>query len=318
MAREKLGIKRFGEYTPDEQIELMFHWFHYYGKTPISLYELDKFKELMDKDMEFVRRAAIVAWAREEMTQPLVNAMRGDFDKYYEEITEVSTTLEFEDYEERFEKELIAELVKTYNNPQPAVPMDEDQLIGEVCRMLGLDKGETQVIKISAADLMKDVEKEEPILTSEKVHKTYRDCLMKDDELVNGEPNVDFTVGEGVRNTAVFNTERLASHKESILAMIDELPDIEQGPTFLNLCYDKHGRQWTGDHGTMDLLMQLGMATEAIYYPLPREIWPIIGGVPLVMRNHTKDDETLLSHKPKEFKKVKEQVSNGTYRKGAK
>ena len=51
MARTNLDVKRFNEYTKDEQMEIMFHWWHYYGKLPLSFAEMDKFKKLMEEDM---------------------------------------------------------------------------------------------------------------------------------------------------------------------------------------------------------------------------------------------------------------------------
>ena len=61
-----------------------------------------------------------------------------NIEKYREEIINVSTTLEFEDYEDRLEKELIAELVSTYNNPKPSVPMSDDQIMDEnvICKLM--------------------------------------------------------------------------------------------------------------------------------------------------------------------------------------
>ena len=316
MAREQLKVKLFKEYTKDEQIELMFHWFYYYGKSPVSFAEMDRFKKLMDEDMDFVKRAALVAWAREEMPQSLVNALRGDFEKYREEIINVSTTLEFEDYEDRLEKELIAELVSTYNNPKPSVPMSDDQIMDEVCRMFGIDDSNVQVLKVSAKDILE--EDSDILLTSERVHEVYRECLLKDEELVDGEPGVDFTVGEGIMRTVVFNSERLGKNKDTIISMIDQLDGIDEVSSFMRFCMDKNGRQWTGEHATMDELMQLGVAADVIQYALPRELWPVVGGVPFVARIHEKDNEELRSHKPKEFKKVRDDLSKGIYRRDAK
>lgn len=314
MARENLEIKRFSEYTKDEQMEIMFHWWHYYGKLPLSFDEMDKFKKLMDRDIEFVKNAALIAWARESASQDLVRAMRTDLEWYRKHVMELASSKEFKDVEELLESTFIEEVVRTYNNPEPSVPMTEEQILSGLAEMFGDEVKDAKIINISGEDL----EDSEPILTSDKVHEIYRSCLLKEEELLNGEPNVDFTVGEGVKNTSVFNSERLLEKRDEIVRMIDELPDIEQGPSFVNLCVDKHGRQWADLHSTMDLLMQLGVAVEAICFPLPREIWPLIGGVPLVLRTHEKDNEMITSHKPKEFKKVREQLSNGTYRKGAK
>lgn len=317
MARTNLDVKRFNEYTKDEQMEIMFHWWHYYGKLPLSFTEMDKFKNLMEEDMEFVKNAALIAWARESASQDLVRAMRTDLEGYRKHVMELASSKEFKEVEELLENTFIEEVVRTYNNPEPSVPMSEEQLHAGLEEIFGADVSDAQIINISMNDLEQDSSKE-PILTSDKVHSVYRSCLFDNDELCDGEPAVDFVVGEGVRHIGVFHAGRLAAKREEITAMIDELPEIDQGPSFLNLCFDKHGRQWTGEHGTMDLLMQLGMATEVITYPMPRELWPLIGGVPLVMRVHNKDNEDLRSHKPKEFKKVKDDLSRGEYRKDAK
>lgn len=316
MARECLEIKKFSEYTKDEQMEIMFHWWHYYGKLPLSFDEMDKFKKLMDEDIEFVKNAALIAWARESASQDLVRAMRGDLDGYKKQIRELASSKEFKDVEELLESTFIEEVVRTYNNPEPSIPMSDEQLRDGLAEIFGNASKDVQVIHISMNDL--EDEEKEPILTSEKVHEIYKKCLFKDEELKDGEPDCDFTIGEGIQHTAVFNSSRLIECKDKIVEMIDELPNLEQGPSFMALCVDKHGRQWTGMHSTMDLLMQLGTATGVICYPLPRELWPFVGGVPLVLRVREKDEKELRVHAPKEFKKVKEELSNGTYRKGTK
>lgn len=314
MARENLEIKKFSEYTSDEQMEILFHWWHYYGKLPLTFPEMEKFKELLDNDIEFVKNAALIAWARESASQDLVRAMRTNLEGYRTHIMELASSKEFKDVEEILESTFIEEVVRTYNNPEPSIPMSEEQLLSGLVEIFG-KKACTPKVLENVAELTKD---SRPLLTSEKVHSIYRECLLNDDEVVDEEPVVDFTVGEGVRHSGIFSSERLANRKKDIMTMIDELPDLEQGPSFMALCVDKHGRQWTGEHSTMDLLMQLGMATDLITYPLPREIWPVIGGVPLVLRVHEKDKEELHTHKPKEFKKVKDEINKGTYKKDAK
>ena len=315
MARTNLDVKRFNEYTKDEQMEIMFHWWHYYGKLPLTFDEMDKFKRLMDEDMEFVKNAALIAWARESASQDLVRAMRGDLDGFKKQITELAASKEFKDIEEFLESTFIEEVVRTYNNPEPAVAMSDEQIRDGLAEIFGEASKGAQVIHINVEDL--DT-KDEPILTDVKVHEIYKKCLFKNEELENGEPNCDFTVGEGIQHTGIFNSSRLGECRSQIVAMIDELPNLEEGPSFMALCVDKHGRQWTGMHSTMDLLMQLGTATGVICYPLPRELWPFVGGVPLVLRVHDNDEKELSVHAPKEFKKVKEEVNNGTYRKGTK
>ena len=101
MARTNLDVKRFNEYTKDEQMEIMFHWWHYYGKLPLSFAEMDKFKNLMEEDMEFVKNAALIAWARESASQDLVRAMRADLEGYKKHVKELAGSKEFKDVEQQ-------------------------------------------------------------------------------------------------------------------------------------------------------------------------------------------------------------------------
>lgn len=59
-------------------------------------------------------------------------------------------------------------------------------------------------------------------------------------------------------------------------------PFIDEGGwSFLNLCMDREGNQWTGSHQTMEQLMMLGMATGMVKILFPRDLWSILpGGVP--------------------------------------
>ena len=120
--------KRFSEYTIEEQKELMHHWWYYYGKLPISFLEMEKFGKLLDSDIDFVKNAALMAWARSSASQDLVRAMRGDFESFKKHVVALSETEEFKKVEEFLEDTFISEMVKTINKPEPAVPMTDEQL----------------------------------------------------------------------------------------------------------------------------------------------------------------------------------------------
>lgn len=90
---------------------------------------------------------------------------------------------------------------------------------------------------------MNNNEREPMKLTVLNVRKVMLDCLLKESEIKDNEPLCDFVIGEGIVNSFYFNAERLSQHDEDIVNMINQLPDIEKGPSFLNLCRTTKGVQ---------------------------------------------------------------------------
>src|SRR5260370_171551 len=101
----------------------------------------------------------------------------------------------------------------------------------------------------------------EPKLTSDAVDKLVRDCLYREGENSDGALKI-----EGIVRAFGFNPERTEANKHAIAELLSELPDEfwqskGGGWTFLNACNDRHGRQWTGEHRTMEALFCLGIAS---------------------------------------------------------
>lgn len=120
-------------------------------------------------------------------------------------------------------------------------------------------------------------------LTSENVLKTLRDCFSQPD-------NTGVIKVEGVRAILHFDKARIEAHRQDIMSMLEQLPEEFMegkggGMTFLNMCLDKDGRQWTGDHLIMDGLVCLGIAVGAVVFFLSdRETWVAFpGGVPYII-----------------------------------
>ena len=119
------------------------------------------------------------------------------------------------------------------------------------------------------------------ILSAERVEQIFLDCLFTDDE-----DTTSHVVAEGIVTKIGFHPDRLQSHKDEIIAMLDELPDSFKksgggGWSFLNACDDKHGRQWTGLHQTMEQLFQLGIGIGLVKSVMPRSMWSVLpGGMP--------------------------------------
>lgn len=300
-----MEVKKFDDYTSEEQEGLLLHWWNYYGKVHYSLAELEKFRELITEDSKLVKNIAVLSFVFDQSSQALIRAMRDDtLEDYLAGISKICGNNDFKEQLKEAENDFMEMLVGTYNCPEPSVPMSLEQILESVSELVGMDTGNFRVVEV------KTFSDEENILTAEKVIDTYRTCLLSDDEVRENaskelEPTVDFILGEGISMVSVFSAERLEENKMVIFQMLDELPNIDEEVSFLKLCYDKNGRQWADLHSTMDLLVQLGRATGALEFTVPRDCWDVFpGGVPYVVRNRENDNEKIEGKKSIEFKKT--------------
>jgi len=103
---------------------------------------------------------------------------------------------------------------------------------------------------------------------------------------LNGQEEGALVVSGLVRKFG-FSPEKISEHKETIRALLNEMPkefhkETGGGMSFLNLCMDKNGDQW-GEHRNMEELIALGIAAGMASYTLPREMWDVLpGAVPYV------------------------------------
>lgn len=92
-------------------------------------------------------------------------------------------------------------------------------------------------------------------------------------------------IAEGVVHTFGFNADKLATHKQEIIDLLNELPDnfkeeVGGGWSFIQACIDKNGNHW-GEHHSMEELFCLGIAIGRVKCLMPRAMWGILpGGVP--------------------------------------
>ena len=282
-----MQIKEWNEYTEDEKSSLLTHWFHYYGKLVYTLDELEKFQDLTKKDSNKMFSAAVACYISGGNSSLLLTGLRQDGEKFIDVAGNRGGDLRDKNEEEyeAIASSFIEEIVTTYNNPKPDIPLTEEELL----RQLG--------------DIF---EKKE--LTGRRVEEVFRDCLFKEDELEDNKPTKDFTIATGVSSTAAFNTEKLNQYKGTINNMIDEVYSIETGTPFTNLCLRKNENLWTGDQSTMDKLMILGFATELLEVPynIPREKWREIfdDGMPVVIKNNEKVDTPVVGTPKEDYDKV--------------
>ena len=130
---------------------------------------------------------------------------------------------------------------------------------------------------------------------AEKLDETFRYCLLNDNEIVDKQTPPDAIVVDCVLAKFGFHPGRVAERREQIREMLKEMDDQFQvgpgcggGTSFLNLCVDRHGEQWTGFHTTVELLVGIGIAAGMVSFPMPRDMWNILpGGMPYVTINTT-------------------------------
>lgn len=117
-------------------------------------------------------------------------------------------------------------------------------------------------------------------LSSENVERIFHECL--------ADNTTDLIPVEGIRMKPAFSIKKLAKHEREISEMLGQLPDKfhkgkGDGWTFLNMCMDKSGKQWTDFHTVCDMLVCLGLATGLLSFVLPRDLWNVFpGGMPYV------------------------------------
>lgn len=123
-----------------------------------------------------------------------------------------------------------------------------------------------------------------------EVEELFTSCLFRGSELANGVPadGLSPVVAEGITQTVGFHPQRIEQAKPKIVGFIGQIGDEflkskGGGWSFLNLCNDRHGRQWANLHRTMEQLVQLAIGVGLGGYLLPRETWSIFpGGMPYV------------------------------------
>lgn len=123
-------------------------------------------------------------------------------------------------------------------------------------------------------------------LTPENVKAVFKDCLFRNKKEVKFPKMV-----EGIYTTASLHLGRLEEHYPDIIALCNQLPDAFKksaggGWSFLNLCMNSEGSQWTGDQADMEQLMILGLAIGKIELLAPRSMWIAFpGGMPYLVVN---------------------------------
>lgn len=245
-----MELKKYDEYSDEEKRELLFHWWHYYGKTVCSLGVMRRFTQMVYDDVDEMFKIGLFSFVVGNNGKDFIEAIKsGRVYEYRDMVKRVSSNGEnhFDNEEKR--DEFIKLLVSSFEKNEDLIMSHEEYVDG--------------IIKV--------VDDSSIVLTSDKVYDLYKKCLFEENELDNGKPTLPASVGDGVESFGVFNSVRLGENENEVAEMVGQLPNIEQGTSFLDLNIDRYNRFWTSDYKIVDMLVQLGLATGNLEYVVPKK-----------------------------------------------
>jgi len=131
------------------------------------------------------------------------------------------------------------------------------------------------------------------MISSQRVTEIFMDALFQENELnasrTGPKDGLEVAFAPGVITNIGFNKERLETHREEVKGFLADLSlkfrsdegldGAGGGFTFLNVCEQADGEQWTGSHQICEQLMQLGTGLGYVTkLPMPAQFLP--GHVP--------------------------------------
>ena len=120
-----MELKKWEEYTKEEQKEFLNDWWHYYGKVIYTLEEWEQFNKLIDKDSDKILEMAIAGYSKGITSEPLIFAMREnkieELFKTFPNLKEIKDE-KFKEAHKVLKNSLILELVTTYKQTVEIIP----------------------------------------------------------------------------------------------------------------------------------------------------------------------------------------------------
>lgn len=129
-----MEYKNFFEYCKEDQKELLMHWWDYYGEDVYTFDELLEFSDLIEKDVKKIFFYALISFVSGCNNKGLLVAMRHDrVEKFLKEISNFDELPEaYKKLYTEAEKNFTKLLVDSYNNPELAIPLAQEELINQI------------------------------------------------------------------------------------------------------------------------------------------------------------------------------------------
>lgn len=335
-----MELKQFDAYTNEEIEELLSHWFYYYGTEVYTLEEFEKFMKIVKEEPKKAFELAAILCHRGMGSTPVLDAIRGNktliegLIKNYEDFS--NTTKMF------LQRDFIEEVVNTYNNPEPAIPIDDRELRQQIKDLTGknydylpkldltkLDSKDKDKLREIVKSLKEAKTKEEQAklsnqflrflqetsnvtLDPEKVKEVFVSCMFSESDIKDEKPTKLCSIVEGINGVYFLDTEKVNKHVMEIKDMIDLLPDLREATSFEMLFLDRAGRVWTDDQQIVEILMVLGIAAERIEYAYPQQEWKAKNnGLPVLVEHDNRTPGIISGYQPSEIDEILEAIKEG-------
>lgn len=141
--KKPIEEKIWEDYTHEEKSDLLQHWWYYYGKMIITLAEWEEFNKLVKDNTDKVFDVAVINYVYGVSSQPLICAMRENKVKELFESLPKIDEIQDEEFKTAYtqaKKGFIAMLIKSYNKPDPAVPMEKEIVNRQIKELAKLKK----------------------------------------------------------------------------------------------------------------------------------------------------------------------------------
>ncbi len=128
-----MEIKEWNLYTKEEKKDILNHWWYYYGKLLITFDEIEEFNRLLDSNTEDIYVSALMGYVQGLSSQVLIAAMRqGRVEEYFKILPNVEDDEKLKEVFKAISKDFLNEVVGTLNNPEPSVPMSDEEIIKQL------------------------------------------------------------------------------------------------------------------------------------------------------------------------------------------
>lgn len=132
-----MELKKWVDYSLIEKENLLGHLFNYYGKSLFNLKELEMYTYLSgmipDTLFKIFLRSHLNGLNGQTLILEVLREEKGVQSTLLKEKANDYDTKDIEEYEGEF----LAEVVKTFNNPQPAIPLSNEEIDQQLAKMFG-------------------------------------------------------------------------------------------------------------------------------------------------------------------------------------
>lgn len=139
--RKTIDKKPWNCYTAKEKVNLLNHWWSYFGKMMVTLAEYLDFLKLAESTPDTIWDIAILSFSQNMTTQPLISAMRqNELAKLITMSCAAAKEIKALSPEEwsNLEDCLLDNLVPTYNDPEPSIPFTDEEKRRQIEEITGV------------------------------------------------------------------------------------------------------------------------------------------------------------------------------------